>query len=133
VPTTALTKVRKFNFLAYNVDYTDIEKMTKNPDVTVRSRGVMEKCSFCIQRIKSSKNQAKQENRKLQDGEIVTACQQSCPTDAITFGDINDDKSKVSIAKKNDRNYELLKELNLKPRNSYLARLRNPNPMLSEG
>lgn len=104
--------------------------MSKNPDVTVRSRGVMEKCSFCIQRIAEAKLKAKKENRIITDGEIKTACQQVCPTNAITFGNINDKESTVYKLKKDKRNYELLAELNIKPRVSFLMKLKNPNPKL---
>jgi MoCo/4Fe-4S cofactor protein with predicted Tat translocation signal len=123
-------KVRRFNFFNYTKDTPEIVKMAMNPDVTVRSRGVMEKCTFCIQRINRGKNAAKLENREVRDGEIVTACQQACPTHAIVFGNINDPASRVSIAKHQNRNYELLAELNTKPRLSYLARIRNPHPKL---
>jgi molybdopterin-containing oxidoreductase family iron-sulfur binding subunit len=104
--------------------------MAQNPDVTVRSRGVMEKCTFCTQRLNRTKQTAKKENRTVKDGEIMTACQQACPTNAIQFGNINDPESKVSTLKTNNRNYELLAELNVRPRNSYLAKIRNPNPKL---
>jgi Fe-S-cluster-containing dehydrogenase component len=123
-------KVRRFNFFNYTKDTPEIVKMAMNPDVTVRSRGVMEKCTFCIQRINRGKNAAKLENREVRDGEIITACQQACPTQAIVFGNINDPASKISKAKRQNRNYELLAELNTKPRLSYLARIRNPNPKL---
>jgi molybdopterin-containing oxidoreductase family iron-sulfur binding subunit len=123
-------KVRRFNFFNYTKDTPEIVKMAMNPDVTVRSRGVMEKCTFCIQRINRGKNAAKLENREVRDGEIVTACQQACPTQAIVFGNINDPASKVCNAKRQNRNYELLAELNTKPRLSYLARIRNPHPKL---
>ena len=104
--------------------------MAQNPDVTVRSRGVMEKCTFCIQRINRAKNNAKLESREVRDGEFQTACQQACPTQAIQFGNINDPKSKITMLKKKDRDYSLLGELNTRPRTTYLAKIRNPNPIL---
>ena len=126
-------KVRRFNFFNYTNQYPETIKMVQNPDVTVRSRGVMEKCTYCLQRISEAKINAKNEGREVTDGEIKTACQQACPADAIVFGNIRDPQSAVSEAKKNNRRYEMLGELNLKPRTSYLARLRNPNPELEEG
>jgi len=124
-------KVRRFNFFNYTKDTPEIVKMAMNPDVTVRSRGVMEKCTFCTQRINRAKLAAKLEEREVKDGEITTACQQACPTSAITFGNINDPKSRVSQIKKQNRNYELLAEYNLRTRLSYLARIRNPHPELA--
>jgi molybdopterin-containing oxidoreductase family iron-sulfur binding subunit len=125
-------KVRRFNFFNYINEYSETMKMAQNPDVTVRSRGVMEKCTYCIQRINSARKKAKRENRTVADQEILTACQQACPTNAINFGNINDPDSQVVALKKQARNYHLLDELNVKPRTSYLARLRNPNPELEE-
>jgi molybdopterin-containing oxidoreductase family iron-sulfur binding subunit len=96
--------------------------------VSVRSRGVMEKCTYCVQRIQSAKIQSELEDRRLHDGEVVTACQAVCPTEAIVFGDINDPNSRVSKLKASERNYSLLGELNTKPRTTYLTQLKNPNP-----
>lgn len=124
-------KVRRFNFYNYTKAMSELVQMAMNPDVTVRSRGVMEKCTFCIQRISRARIQAKEEHRNIQDGEVVAACQQVCPTEAIVFGDLNDPNSKVSQIKKQNRNYALLGELNTKPRLTYLARIRNPNPELA--
>ncbi len=124
-------KVRRFNFFSYTHELPDLVKMVQNPDVTVRSRGVMEKCTFCIQRIKAVKQKAKQERRQIHDGELQTACQQACPTQAIVFGNKNDSDSQVSHDRENERRYDMLAEYNTLPRTSYLAKLRNPNPELS--
>ena len=144
-------KVRRFNFLDWNkrqigefykgplgpVDEPELEKMNANPNVTVRMRGVMEKCTFCTQRIESAKIEQKRlagasDNIRIADGNIKVACQQVCPTDAITFGDISDADSEVSKMKANDRNYSVLGYLNARPRTTYLARLRNPNPEMPD-
>ncbi len=126
-------KVRRFNFGLFTDWETPSLKAMRNPDVTVRSRGVMEKCTYCIQRVASARIEARKQNRRIRDGEIVTACQTACPTEAITFGDIADPKSKVSQVKASALNYTILNELNTKPRTSYLAKLSNPNPALTEG
>jgi MoCo/4Fe-4S cofactor protein with predicted Tat translocation signal len=124
-------KVRRFNFLYYS-DQTPLGLLGKNPDVTVRTRGVMEKCTYCVQRITLGRIDAETQDRRLKDGEIVTACQQVCPTEAIVFGDLNDPESRVSKLKKQPLNYGLLTELNTHPRTSYSARVRNPHPELGK-
>jgi len=121
-------KVRRFNFLLYQDFESETLKMARNPDVTVRSRGVMEKCTYCVQRINEVRIASSKEQRPIEDGEIQTACQQVCPAEAITFGDINDPASAVAKAKADSRNYALLEELNTQPRTTYLARVLNPNP-----
>ncbi len=121
-------KVRRFNFLFYSDYETPALKPMRNPDVTVRTRGVMEKCTYCVQRINAAKIDAERENRPLRDGEVVTACQQACPTNAIVFGDMNDPKSQVAQLKKEPTNYALLASLNTRPRTTYLGVIRNPNP-----
>ncbi|HEY2409383.1 MAG TPA: TAT-variant-translocated molybdopterin oxidoreductase [Polyangiaceae bacterium] len=137
-------KVRRFNYFNYNLDtigitpYTPtddpkakVKAMIFNPEVTVRSRGVMEKCTFCVQRIQNTKIKAKNAKRAIPDNEIRTACQQTCPTDAIVFGDLNDGRSRVASLQKQPRSYALLGELNNHPRVQYLARIKNPNPALA--
>jgi MoCo/4Fe-4S cofactor protein with predicted Tat translocation signal len=123
-------KVRRFNFLLFQDWETSQYKMMRNPDVSVRSRGVMEKCTYCVQRINEHRIDSEREDRKIQDGELQTACQQSCPADAIVFGNINDPNSRVSKLKAEPRNYSLLGDLNTRPRTTYLADIRNPNPEL---
>jgi MoCo/4Fe-4S cofactor protein with predicted Tat translocation signal len=123
-------KVRRFNFLLFQDWETPQLKMMRNPDVTVRSRGVMEKCTYCVQRISEHRIDSEREDRKIQDGELQTACQQSCPANAIIFGNINDPNSRVSKLKGNSRNYSLLADLNTRPRTTYLAEIRNPSEEL---
>jgi MoCo/4Fe-4S cofactor protein with predicted Tat translocation signal len=124
-------KVRRFNFLEYNGALSSSEKLVKNPEVTVRSRGVMEKCSYCLQRINAARVVAELEHRRIRDGEIVPACAQACPADAIVFGDLHDPRSRVAQRKTGPLNYGMLAELNTRPRTTYGARLTNPNPHLS--
>ncbi len=123
-------KVRHFNFFNFTKDTPDILKLAMNPDVTVRARGVMEKCTYCTQRINEARIDAKLAGRALRDGDVKTACQQACPASAIEFGDLRDGSSRVVKAKADPRNYALLEELNTKPRTTYLAKVRNPNPDL---
>lgn len=123
-------KVRRFNFYLYADWQTPSLHGLRNPDVTVRSRGVMEKCSYCVQRIQEAKITSEKENRQIRDGEVVTACSQVCPTQAITFGDLNDKTSKVAKQAANKRNYGLLDDLNTRPRTTYLGYVRNQNPAL---
>ena len=118
-------KVRRFNFFDYRTPPESPEHAAQNPDVTVRSRGVMEKCTYCTQRIESAHAVADKENRPLRDGDVVTACQAACPTKAITFGDINDPNSEVSRLRRDGRHYALLEELGTRPRTTYLARWRD--------
>jgi molybdopterin-containing oxidoreductase family iron-sulfur binding subunit len=125
-------KVRRFNFLLFQ-DWTQPQyKMMRNPEVSVRSRGVMEKCTYCIQRITNGRIRAEKEERLIQDNEIQPACQQACPADAIVFGNINDASSRVAKLKENPRNYGLLADMNTRPRTTYLAHVHNPNPQIPE-
>jgi molybdopterin-containing oxidoreductase family iron-sulfur binding subunit len=123
-------KVRRFNFLLYADYETESLKLMRNPDVSVRSRGVMEKCSYCVQRISAAKIEADKENRPIRDGEIVTACQQACPAQAITFGNINDKQSQVAKLQADERSYQVLADLNTRPRTKYVAAVLNPNSEL---
>ncbi len=125
-------KVRHFNFLLYQDWTTPTYQLMRNPEVSVRSRGVMEKCTYCVQRIQWGKIEAEKEGRTLADGEVVTACQSVCPTEAIVFGNINDPEARVSKLKAEQRNYSLLADLNTKPRTTYLSALKNPNKEIAE-
>src|SRR5690606_36991883 len=126
-------KVRRFNFFLYNDWETPSLTLLRNPDVTVRSRGVMEKCSYCVQRISAARIEASKEGRRITDGEVVTACQGVCPTRAIVFGDLNDPNSEVSKLKASNLNYGVLTEIGTQPRTTYLAKITNPNPELGDG
>jgi molybdopterin-containing oxidoreductase family iron-sulfur binding subunit len=121
-------KVRRFNFLQYSDWNTRSLKGMRNPDVTVRSRGVMEKCTYCVQRIDLARITAEREGRQIRDGEVQTACAAACPAESIVFGNIADKNSRIARLKAGPRNYALLGELNTRPRTTYQAALRNPNP-----
>ncbi|HUN87511.1 MAG TPA: TAT-variant-translocated molybdopterin oxidoreductase [Terriglobales bacterium] len=121
-------KVRRFNFLLFQDWTTPQYKLVRNPEVTVRSRGVMEKCTYCIQRITNGRIIAEEDSRRVKDGEILTACQQTCPTQAIVFGDLHTEGGRVAQLKAESRDYGVLEELNTRPRTSYLAAVLNPNP-----
>jgi molybdopterin-containing oxidoreductase family iron-sulfur binding subunit len=124
-------KVRRFNYLNYTYGGPAVAALGKNPDVTVRSRGVMEKCTFCVQRIERARIDARVAGRAIADGDVVTACQQTCPTGAITFGSLNEPGSRVRQAHDDPRHYFVLHELGTRPRVAYLARVRNPDPALA--
>jgi molybdopterin-containing oxidoreductase family iron-sulfur binding subunit len=123
-------KVRRFNFLQYSDETTPSLKLLHNPEVTVRSRGVMEKCTYCIQRISAARIAAKREHRGIADGEVLTACQQACPTSAIIFGNLNDAQARVTRLKQSPLNYGVLADLNTQPRTTYLPRIVNAHPDL---
>jgi MoCo/4Fe-4S cofactor protein with predicted Tat translocation signal len=125
-------KVRRFNFLQYSKNDIPVIQLSYNPQVTVRNRGVMEKCTYCVQRIAAARIDSDRENRPIADGEVVTACQQSCPTNAIVFGNLNDTGSQVAKLKAQELSYGLLEDLNTRPRTSYMPRVRNPNPEIKE-
>jgi molybdopterin-containing oxidoreductase family iron-sulfur binding subunit len=124
--------VRRFNFLLYSDFDTPSLKLMRNPDVTVRSRGVMEKCTYCIQRIQEAKIQADIDNRPVRDGEIITACQQACPAHAIVFGNLNDKTSQVAKLRANVRSYQVIADINTRPRTTYVAEILNPSSQLEE-
>src|SRR5688572_1987804 len=125
-------KVRRFNFFQYALTEVPSLRLLHNPNVTVRSLGVMEKCTYCVQRINTARINAKNEDRKIRDGEVVSACQSVCPADAIVFGNTRDPESRVAKLKSNPRDYGVLEELNTRPRTTYLAKISNPNPELAE-
>jgi molybdopterin-containing oxidoreductase family iron-sulfur binding subunit len=135
--------VRRFNYLNYTDNQRQFDvrvddkqripllRMLNNPDVTVRGRGIMEKCTFCVQRINEARIEAKKAGRDIQEGDIVTACQKACPTQTIVFGNMNDPKSEVAQMREDPRAYLLLEYLQTRPRTSHLAKVRNPNPVLT--
>ena len=125
-------KVRRFNFFLFQDWKTPTLEMMRNPDVTVRSRGVMEKCTYCVQRINAAKIDAEEAKRPVRDGDILTACEAACPTRAIVFGNINDPGSRVAKLKTEPLNYGMLEDLNTRPRTTYLAAVRNPNPEMPD-
>jgi molybdopterin-containing oxidoreductase family iron-sulfur binding subunit len=124
-------KVRRFNFLRYSNKDVPVLALLQNPDVTVRMRGVMEKCTYCVQRINKVRIDAEVESRRIRPGEIQTACQQACPTEAIAFGDLNDPEWEATRRQAEPLNYGLLEEIGTQPRTTYLAKLRNVNPQLA--
>jgi Fe-S-cluster-containing dehydrogenase component/anaerobic selenocysteine-containing dehydrogenase len=124
-------KVRRFNYLDYHRSMPETAQMLQNPDVTVRARGVMEKCTYCVQRIERARITSQLEHRAILDGEVLTACQQACPTRAIAFGSIGDREAHVTRQHESDRRYDVLGELGTRPRTGYLARIKNPNPELA--
>jgi molybdopterin-containing oxidoreductase family iron-sulfur binding subunit len=124
-------KVRRFNFYDYRAPSESPEWLAANPEVTVRSRGVMEKCTYCVQRIEHARIEARVKGRSIADGDIVTACQQACPTEAIVFGDLNQEGSRVTAMHDDARGYALLHDLGTRPRSLHLARVKNPNPELA--
>jgi molybdopterin-containing oxidoreductase family iron-sulfur binding subunit len=125
-------KVRRFNWFEYARD-DDLQNLALNPDVTVRGRGIMEKCSMCVQRIQEAKMEAKRRHLPLADGDVQVACQQSCPAQAIFFGDMNDPQSRVRAAQENPRRYEVLEEFNFRPAVSYLRVVKNREKGLMDG
>src|SRR5580692_4367973 len=125
-------KVRRFNFLLFSDYETESLKLSRNPDVSVRSRGVMEKCSYCVQRISAAKIESDKDNRAIRDGEIQTACQQACPAQAITFGNLNDKNSRVAKLRANERSYQVLADQNTRPRTKYVAAVLNLNQELED-
>jgi Fe-S-cluster-containing dehydrogenase component len=126
-------KVRRFNFLDYTSETPAVRRLGMNPEVTVRSRGIMEKCTYCVQRIEKKRIESRIQGRGILDGEVQTACQQGCASDAIVFGNLNDPQSRVSRLHADTRRYDLLHEVGTRPRTAYLARVRNLNPELAKG